>query len=114
MATADEAWEEMKSPEAAKTKAYRRRVEWILAGSKRENRSARIALKDARPERRPEHRPSARLGSEALEIPDSKIGQARADFLRGHIGDQEPRGSIPPSWYAGASWLIPGILCLPL
>lgn len=94
MTSADEAWEDMKSPEAAKMKAYRRRVKWILTGSERdENLSARVALTVVKAKQHSKHRPSAGVGSNALDISRSQIDQSGAGFHQECIAQQKEPSS---------------------
>ncbi|CAM9154418.1 unnamed protein product, partial [Pylaiella littoralis] len=89
----DQAWEDMKGPEAAKSRAYASRVKWILNGSKpADTRSARGVPTGVQPRQRPSSN-LALYGLEpnALDSQESSVSHFRATCPREPIGAEGPR-----------------------
>lgn len=89
----DQAWEDMKGPEAAKSRAYASRVKWILNGSKpAHTRSARGVPTGVQPRQRPSSN-LALYGLEpnALDSQESSVSHFRATCPREPIGAEGPR-----------------------
>lgn len=95
----DQAWEDMKSPEAAKTRAYASRVKWILNGSKpADARSARANRTGAQLAQR-ENISFVGLESGALESPASSSSHVHATCPHEPIGEGCRRRSVSAGTY---------------
>lgn len=91
----DQAWEDMKSPEAAKTRAYASRVKWILNGSKpADPRSEGDFPTGVQPGQCPasSNLSVVEIESKTLESSTSSFSQVRVTYPRESIGEEgQPR-----------------------